>query len=563
MVRGRLFWKLFLGFTVVNLLAVAALVFMAWRWQAEQARELIEQRLDAAALSLAELATQWSIAPSDTVAKEVLDRAASVGVEVAIRNSEGASLESQPGANVLASPNAIVARQELVSDGQTRGELRVGLPGPQQGAALKSLARQYAGYLLLAALAMAAVGYGIASHLVGPIRSLDEAARAMASGDYGQRAFVANRDELGALARSFNQMGEVIGRQLSDLRESDRRQATVLGGMIEGVIAIDREQQVLFANAAAGKLFGFFPAQLEGRPLLEAVRNHHLHKATLSALESGAPQRLEVDWDERVLSVQVTPLPGEPSSGAVIVLHDTTELRRLESLRRDFVANVSHELKTPLSSIRANAETLLRGAVDDHDNRERFLEGICAQSDRLESLIHDMLNLARIESAQQPFEIQTLGVESAVSACLQNYEQRAAKNGVELTIDPATDPDLRDAAVRADPEGLRVILSNLVDNALKFTPAGGRVAVGWDADPNPGPMVRIEVSDTGVGIPEEKLSRVFERFFRVDEARTSHLGGTGLGLSIVKHLAMSFGGDVAVQSEPDRGATFSVTLPRG
>jgi two-component system phosphate regulon sensor histidine kinase PhoR len=333
----------------------------------------------------------------------------------------------------------------------------------------------------------------------------------------------------------------------------------VLGGMIEGVVAVDDRQRVLFANDAAGRLFDFDPHEVEKRPLLEVVRSHPLHQAVKAAIASRAPQRLEVEWDARFLSVQVTPLIGEPA-GAVVVLHDTTDLRRLENLRRDFVANVSHELKTPLSTIKANAETLALGAVDDKEHRMRFIDGISKQSERLEALIQDMLTLARIESAQQPFDIAKINLEKAITSCLKDFADRAHTKQVELRATPPQGIDK--VLVRADRNGFRVILSNLVDNAVKYSPDGGTVTVSWaPMTVNGSPMVRIEITDTGSGIPEEKQARVFERFYRVDEARSRDRGGTGLGLSIVKHLTQSFGGDVAVANRPEGGAAFTVTLP--
>ena len=338
-----------------------------------------------------------------------------------------------------------------------------------------------------------------------------------------------------------------IDARLTQLTASHERQATVLGGMIEGVIAVDRRERVLFANAAAGRLFDFRPTLVEGRPLLEVVRNHTLEEAVSAALATRQPQRLETtqeSGDKMSVAIQATPLPGEPCPGVVIVMHETTELRRLESLRRDFVANVSHELKTPLSSIKAYAETLRNGALDDRQASVTFVERIMEQSDRLHHLILDMLSLARIESAQQVFEIVPVPVQEAVDECFANHRPAAESKRITL----AAEPQHSGCLVRADKEGLREILDNLVDNAIKYTPEDGRVTVRWRATSD-GKMASIEVEDTGIGIPAEELSRVFERFYRVDKARSRELGGTGLGLAIVKHLAQSFGGGVSATSE--------------
>jgi two-component system phosphate regulon sensor histidine kinase PhoR len=294
---------------------------------------------------------------------------------------------------------------------------------------------------------------------------------------------------------------------------------------------------------------------------MEVIRNHAVHAAVSTALATRQPQRLETRSSIQHppatiqhVDLHIQPLPGEPCPGVVLVMHDTTELRRLESLRRDFVANVSHELKTPLSSIRAYAETLRIGALNDPETGRKFLERIEEQSDRLHHLIMDMLMLARIESDQQVFEIVSVDVAAVVAACLDAWRRAATAKRIEL----AAEPDRPDCRVRADQEGLREILDNLIDNAIKYTPEGGSVTVSWQASNG---MVEIAVRDTGIGIKEEDQRRVFERFYRVDKARSRELGGTGLGLAIVKHLAQSFGGRVGITSEPGKGSRFTVGLP--
>jgi two-component system phosphate regulon sensor histidine kinase PhoR len=451
----------------------------------------------------------------------------------------------------------------------------------------------YWALLAIVGFGVIALAYWLIAHVIRPLNSLIKAAEAIASGDYTQRVYVENRDELGTLARTFNRMSQELNARMTQLSQTGDRQATVLGGMIEGVIAVDGRQRIVLANRAAGRLFDFRPPTAEGRTLLEVVRNHAVYEAVTKALATRQPQRLETKSgiqhpaaSIQHLNVHVQPLPGEPCPGVVLVMHDTTELRRLESLRRDFIANVSHELKTPLTSIKAYSETLRNGAMNDPEASQRFLARIEEQSDRLHHLILDMLMLARIESDQQAFEIVPVDVAQVASSALENQRPAAEAKRLQLELEPSESP----CRVRADYEGLREILDNLIDNAIKYTPEGGKVTVSWNgegrgtrsedppkgypasikhsassiqhpASTNPPPSVRISVRDTGIGIKPDDQRRVFERFYRVDKARSRELGGTGLGLAIVKHLAQSFDGTVGVESEPGKGSTFWVELP--
>jgi two-component system phosphate regulon sensor histidine kinase PhoR len=323
----------------------------------------------------------------------------------------------------------------------------------------------------------------------------------------------------------------------------------------------------------------------EGRPLLEVVRSHALNAAVTAGIATGESQRLTTEpigAQKLCVDIHVQPLPGTPCPGVVLVMHDTTELRRIESIRRDFIANVSHELKTPLSSIKAYAETLQNG-VDDPETSKRFLGRIEEQADRLHHRILDMIMLARIESDDQSFEIVAVDVADAVRNCLDARRPAAEAKRITLIVNANNPP----AQVRADREGFREIMDNLLDNAIKYTPEGGTVTITWflregeaPAEPqlargsagaspsrptlNPKPStLNLSVTDTGIGIKPVDQERIFERFYRVDKARSRELGSTGLGLAIVKHLAQSFGGHVSVQSTPGGGSTFTVELPLG
>jgi two-component system phosphate regulon sensor histidine kinase PhoR len=391
-----------------------------------------------------------------------------------------------------------------------------------------------------------------------PVRALVEAMSRMGSGVIGPR--IADDEEDGQLTKmadTFNRASEELTTRLVKLEEDRQQMRTILSGMVEGVVALDAEQRILYVNDRATSLLELPTPAPVGRPLWEVLRHRSLLDAVRHAEEESAPHIEEFRWGgatARSLTVHAARLPGEPPRGTVLVLHDTTELRRLERLRQDFVANVSHELKTPLSVIKVCIETLIDGAVDDVQHRGRFLEQIARQSDRLHMLILDLLSLARIESGEEFFNLGPVPLDQVVRACVDRYRTRAEARRQSLVV-VSLEENLR---VWAEEEAVEQILDNLLDNALKYTPEGGRIEVRWQQMNGQG---CLEVADTGIGIPEADLPRIFERFYRVDKARSREMGGTGLGLSIVKHLAQALNGSVSATSEVGKGTTFRVCLP--
>jgi two-component system, OmpR family, phosphate regulon sensor histidine kinase PhoR len=408
-----------------------------------------------------------------------------------------------------------------------------------------------------AGLAAVALSFWLARRGVRPLAELTEAARLIAEGGYGHKVYAAGGDEIGTLARSFNRMSAGLARQFAQLEEDRQQLRAILSGMVEGVIALGADERILFVNERAARLLEFQAQAAVGRRLWEVIRIRSLQDLVRRALTDPAPHQEELRWSgpaARSLTVHAARLAS--GGGAVLVFHDTTDLRRLERMRQDFVTNVSHELKTPLSVIKACVETLLDGAADDPQHRGRFLERIGDQSDRLYALILDLLSLARIESGEEAFDFRTVLLGPAVADCLERHRARAeAKKQQLLTQPPAEGSDL---AARVDEEALGQILDNLVENAIKYTPEGSRITVRWLRD---GEQVRLEVEDNGQGIPEADLPRIFERFYRVDKARSRELGGTGLGLAIVKHLAQAMKGSVRATSRVGQGTTFIVSLP--
>ncbi len=371
---------------------------------------------------------------------------------------------------------------------------------------------------------------------------------------------------VGRLFRTFNDVAPLLEHRLA-LLEGDRQLLrAVLQGMTEGVLAVDSRRRLLFANRAACQLFRLRPEAVAARRLVaELIRSPQVQEAIEATLAGDVTHEVEITMPSPSprnrgqilhLNVHGTPTPGTPTTGAVFVFHDVTDLRRLERMRQDFVANASHELKTPLASIKAYAETLLDGALDDEAVNVRFVQQIDEQADRLHKLILDLLSLARLESGQDPFHHTPTPLLAAVEGCFENHRERARAKGLEYRLVP--EGPVEGLQVLADEEAIRQIFDNLIDNAIKYTPQGGQVAVSCRQD---GDRVVLAVSDTGIGIPRAELPRVFERFYRADKARSRELGGTGLGLSIVKHLVQSLGGEVSVESHLGVGSTFTVRLP--
>jgi two-component system phosphate regulon sensor histidine kinase PhoR len=443
-------------------------------------------------------------------------------------------------------------------DGETAGFVRVALPMQEVEERVAAIERLVWGIGLAVCTATLVITSLVVAGLTRPMKSLTTAAQGIAAGDYGQRVRVSSRDEVGTLADTFNRMSADLNQRVTQIRADQELLTTMLTVMVEGVVALDANQRVLFANEAARSMFGLGNQNMAGRPLWEMVRSSAVQQglqATCNGLQAWCRSEFELPSRERrIVAMHTTRLPGDPSPGIVMVCHDISELRRLENLRREFVANVSHELKTPLASIKAYVETLLSGAVLDPENNIPFLRRIDEQAERLHRLILDLLRLARVESGQEVFEITAVPLQELVAACVKEHESVANAKRITLKTETPTSSIL----VRADQEGVRTILDNLIDNAVKYTHEGGCVTIRWIADDS---TARLQVADTGIGIAAQDQARIFERFYRVDKARSRDLGGTGLGLSIVKHLSQAFGGGVSVTSEVGTGSVFTVRLP--
>ncbi len=409
-----------------------------------------------------------------------------------------------------------------------------------------------------------AVALPLARRMFRRIQRLVGFAGKLAAGETAPYLAPERADDLGELEAQLGEMARRVGGTIGELRVERERLEAILRGMVEGVLVTDLSGGVVLLNARGGELLALPPAASpRGRPLVELTRDPALgelmHELAAGASIASRDVTLSAGTGP-TLQVNAARLRGADGEafGFVLVLHDVTELRRLEVIRRDFVANVSHELRTPLTAIKGYAETLLGSAGDERETARRFLTIIDRHSERLGRLINDLLTLSDLELGRTPMRLNAVTLGSAVDDVLQIFAEPVARAGVrvEAQVAPGLPP------VHADGDRLRQVLINLVDNAIKYTPAGGNVLVrALPASGEHAGMVEIAIEDSGIGIPAQDLPRLTERFFRVDKARSRELGGTGLGLAIVKHIVQAHGGSLAISSALGQGTTVRVFFP--
>ncbi len=395
--------------------------------------------------------------------------------------------------------------------------------------------------------------------LTGPIADLRRGAEAFARGDLSHRLPIGHSDEVGALADAMTTMARELDARIRTILEQRNEQEAVLSSMVEGVLAVDREERVITINDAARRFFDVIAREVKGKSIQEIVRHKAIQDFAAQALVSEQPSEGFItlqDADERVLQAHGTLLRNASGAGmgAVIVVNDITRLRKLEAIRKDFVANVSHELKTPVTSIKGFVETLMDGAAEDPSSLERFLGIIAKEADRLHSIIEDLLSLSRIEqdSERNGIAIEAGPIAGILETSAQSCRRLAKEKSISLEVD--CEPGimaLRNAHL------LEQAVGNLIDNAIKYSGEGTVVSVRAWAE---GEEAHIRVADRGCGIPPEHLPRIFERFYRADKSRSRKTGSSGLGLAIVKHIVQAHGGRIAVESIPESGSIFTITL---
>ena len=444
--------------------------------------------------------------------------------------------------------------------------LRLGLPMTALEQELTKLKRNLT--IAFGSAFLIAVGLSIwlARSLTKPLSDMATAARQLAAGDHSVRIQTRSHDEVGLLADTLNHMTDELRSKIEELSEDRAQLLAMLTSMVEGVMVLDYKGRILQVNPALERMFGVTRAEARGRQSAEVFGHPELNAlvSTVLSTRTGQEDEIILTPSGRCLDVEASVAGGEQDNEAcaVLVFHDITELRRLENIRKDFVANVSHELRTPLTSIKGYVEALLDGGKDDPATSVRFLDIILKQSDRLNLILEDLLQLSKIESGQVQFKQEPLHLGSVVERTIAMIKPLADKKQHRLSSQIAPNLPL----ITGDEERLVQVLANLLDNAIKYTPEGGQITVAARRMPLAQADVRrnsveLTVTDTGIGIPEQDRPRVFERFYRVDKARSRELGGTGLGLAIVRHIVEGHGGQIWVEGNVPTGSRFVVRLP--
>jgi two-component system phosphate regulon sensor histidine kinase PhoR len=459
-------------------------------------------------------------------------------------------------------------RQEMMyvalpveKDGEVVGVVRTSIPVSEIDTTLGSIYSKIALAGIFLILLAAVVSLYIARCISRPIEEMKRGAQRFAEGNFSHKLLIPDSEELGGLADALNNMAQQLGDKIRIVTEQRNEFETILSAMREGVLAVDSEERILTFNQAAGSFFGIDLSSAKGHAIQEVIRNAEVQRFLSGVLTEKGPAEGEIVLhgpENRFLQLSGTLLHdiGGKKIGALVVLNDITRLRQLENMRREFVANVSHELKTPITSIKGFAETLHAGAVNDKENVQKFLEIVLKQSDLLNAIVDDLLSLSRIEQDAERGEIQLTeeNLRFILEAATADYELKAREREIKVILNCK-----QKIVVMANSRLLKQAISNLLDNAIKYSEPGTAVEV--EAVSNSEEVV-IRVNDHGSGIAPEHLPRLFERFYRVDKGRSRELGGTGLGLAIVKHIVQAHGGNVTVESTLGKGSIFTLHLPK-
>jgi two-component system phosphate regulon sensor histidine kinase PhoR len=583
--HSLLFLKLYAGFAIVILISVSILGLMVQRQIEEASLRDIRNNLTHEAHILQQTFAFQSEIPLAQLQHQVATISGSIATRITLVDNSGNVLadsefnpqqmdnhlsrpeiqqakvkgigESRRFSNTLNTNMLYIAVPSLNTTNQL-GYIRTALSTVSIDEEINYLRRVIIIATSLTAIMALFVGYWLAMSFAQPLRQMTMIANNYAQGRYQLRIPSHRRDEIGDLARSLNQMADISAQRFNNLASERDLLETILKSMTEGVITVDSDGQIQHINIAAARMLRCNAEKCLNQSLEQIDDTQSLHKAWLQCLEKQASYQQQIQLRgyafARHYRLHVSPLRETTDGGAILVLQDVTEIQRIDRMRADFVANASHELKTPITAIRGFAETLLEGGDIEPKLMRRFMRKIHSQSMRLSDLVSDLLALSRLESNDEAYSTEVDLMATTWKVCT-NLQAVAQSQNITLKLHAKTDQSL---LLLGDDKSLNQLVTNLVDNAIKYTPEEGQVDVYLEQD---GDEILFRVQDTGVGIAAEDQARIFERFYRVDKARSREVGGTGLGLAIVKHIVQSHQGKIKVSSELNQGTCFEVRLP--
>ncbi|EHB8399322.1 cell wall metabolism sensor histidine kinase WalK [Listeria monocytogenes] len=476
---------------------------------------------------------------------DILKKGESVGISIRESDSLGYSM--------------LYIAVPVKHQGKTDGVLRISISLESVDAAVAKLWGNLALIFGIALVIIAAISVFIARKITRPVREIIEVSTDLANHKYDSRIHGKISGELQDLSISVNTLAESLETQMFEIKQNEQRLNAIVQNLVSGVMLINVDKQVIMTNRTMYQILG--ETEITGKPFYEVIKSFALSQLIEATFETKTIQQKEIILyfpREMILDASVSPILGENGeiTGIILLLHDITQIRHLENVRSEFVTNVSHELKTPVTALKGFAETLLDGAMYDEVLLKKFLTIIKEESDRLHRLIMDILALSRIEQNPVAENVELVDVDEVIEQSARTIFEMATEKNIRVTIPEKTSASVM---IETDRDKLQQIVINLLSNAINYTPVDGKVEVKLieqEAE------VIIEVTDNGIGIPAKDIDRVFERFYRVDKARSRHSGGTGLGLSIVKHLVENCGGRIEVESQEEVGSTFRVTLPK-
>lgn len=490
-----------------------------------------------------------------------------------------------------------VALPIIKENNEIIGVVRLGLPLKSVEKTLSQIRRIVLLGLIFALVLAFVLGSIIAAQTIRPINRMIQVSRKFSEGDFSRRVLQSSKDEIGELAVTLNKMAQSLEDKVKEIKTQNQKLAAIFNGMIEGIIVVDKSSNIISVNPTIENIFKVSKKEVEGKIFLEAIRNNDISEVISSVLKNGKTLSAEISLVlpiRKIFEVNAapifdasTPLGINPElnrridnnnvNGCLVVIHDITEIRRLETIRSDFVANVSHELRTPLTSIKGFVETLLEGALDDKENNRNFLKIIQDHTERLNNLVDDLLSLAHLESKEITLKKINFNLRQQLEEVILGFKSQSEKMGIEIKNELPMG-----IAINADKNRIEQVFTNLINNAIKFNkekgfiriysqevgPVRGRTLEVPDgclrqpASNGVNGKIKVFVEDSGIGIPEKDIPRIFERFYRVDKARSRELGGTGLGLSIVKHIIELHNGNIGVESTEGFGSKFWFILPK-